>query len=536
MLTHLIIENFAIIKNTEVEFHKGLNIITGETGSGKSIVIEAINIALGGRASSNLVRNGEKKAKVQLRAELDGEEIIIIREISQKGKNLCKINGNLATVSEVSKIGSILADIHGQYDNQILLNQENHLRLLDTYGGSDLLDTMTKYTALFDDYNKAKKELEQILNSRQEQNNQVDFWKFQLKEINDARLLPLEDVDLEESIKIMEHSETIYKNAMNTFSLLSSDDGILDSLGKCSNYLEEIYSFSKDIEDIYSQINEAYFSLQDLPYSLEDISSSLSFSREELDISLSRLHKIDSLKKKYGRDIEGILEYKSDLEKKLELNTNFDEVIDQKQKKLKALKENLLDLGKVLTSKRLEASQKLKNEIEKELKELNFLDARWETELFEQNEPTSNGLEKIEFYIATNKGEIPKPLNKTASGGEISRIMLAIKKILSEYEPLETMIFDEIDTGISGETAAIVGNKLLEISKEKQIICITHLPQISSKANHSYKISKSISEDETFTEIKELDKEEWLFETARLLGGERITESALENAKSLIGM
>ncbi len=535
MINHISIKDFAIIKDTEIDFEDGLNIITGETGSGKSIVIEAVSLALGSRADSSYVRTGCTKAVIQLAGLLDGEEVIITREISSSGKNLCKLNGEIVTLARLNQVSSKMADIHGQYDNQSLLDQEYHIVLLDAYKQQDTQHIKKQVAQLYDSYSRCRLALSKLIRDEKENARKLDFYRFEYDEIKKARLVSGEDAELESRINLLQNSEKIYDNLNQAYSLIyEASPSITESMGTALKSIESISSFSKDIEKLSDELSDLYYRLEDLGSDLRSLKEDVTFSPQELDQALYRLDTIDGLKRKYGRSIEEIIEYSEELRSKLSVSENLDEIKTSMMKELKGLKEKLTDACEVLTLARREKASELEAAIDRELKDLNFNDACVKIAVEPLPEPTSSGSDRVEILITTNKGEPLKPLSKIVSGGETSRIMLAIKNIISSYDNISTLIFDEIDSGISGITASIVGKKLKEISLSHQVICITHLPQIAAAGDHNYKIYKESDDNSTYTYVKALDDEGKVQEIARLLGGTVITDTTLRSARELI--
>lgn len=535
MINHISIKNFAIIENSEIDFHEGLNIITGETGSGKSIVIEAISLALGSRADSSYVRTGTDKAIIQLVAELKGEDVVITREISATGKNLCRLNGEIVTLAQINQVASKLADIHGQYDNQSLLNPEYHIQLLDSYKGEKINPLKEKVSSLYHDFTRCKSSLSKLLSSEKENARKLDFLKFESDEIEKACLSVGEDAVLEEKVLVLQNSEKIYDNLSKSFAALSEESpSILDGLNFALKSIEEISSFSKDITDLSSEFNDAYYKIEDISRTIRTLRDSTVFSPSELDEALARLDLIDNLKKKYGDSIEDILDYYEKIQNQLSLIENYDDEKIKLMRQLKDLKQKLAEACHDLTIARCSNALELEKAIQNELHDLNFKDSVVKLAIEPLDEPTENGADNVEILITTNKGEPLKPLYKIVSGGEMSRIMLAFKNIISSYDMIPTLIFDEIDNGISGITASIVGKKLKDISSSRQILCITHLPQIAACGKHNYRIYKESDDEKTYTTVQELDDTSTVDEIARLLGGAVITESTLRSARELI--
>ena len=535
MINHISIKNFAIIENTEVDFEDGLNIITGETGAGKSIVIEAVSLALGSRADTSSVRTGADKAVVQLAGELDGEEIVITREVSASGKNLCRLNGEIVTLTRLNEVCRRLADIHGQYDNQSLLNPEYHMVLVDSYHKEKTGPAREEVSQKYNSFAQCRSELASLLALEKENARRKDFYRFELDEIDSANLKPGEDNELEERISLLQNSEKIFESIEKSYALLTeASPSLIDGSGACHRAIEEIASYSRELESISAEFGDIYYRLQDLSRSLGEMRENISFSPAELDSLISRLNQIDNLKKKYGSSIDEIITYRDDIVSKLEKIDNFDDEKHRLEKQLIASKNELLAACSILTALRKEIAAELETKILAELSDLNFKDARMEITVEPLSTPTEEGMDKIEILISANRGEPLKPLYKIASGGEMSRIMLAFKNIISSSDMIPTLIFDEIDNGISGITASIVAKKLGEISRQHQIICITHLPQIAAAGDRNYRIYKETDGEKTFTRVEKLSDEEKVSEVARLLGGTTITDTTLKSAKELI--
>ena len=535
MINHISIKNFAIIENTEVDFEDGLNIITGETGAGKSIVIEAVSLALGSRADTSSVRTGADKAVVQLAGELDGEEIVITREVSASGKNLCRLNGEIVTLTRLNEVCRRLADIHGQYDNQSLLNPEYHMVLVDSYHKEKTGPAREEVSQKYNSFAQCRSELASLLALEKENARRKDFYRFELDEIDSANLKPGEDNELEERISLLQNSEKIFESIEKSYALLTeASPSLIDGSGACHRAIEEIASYSRELESISAEFGDIYYRLQDLSRSLGEMRKNISFSPAELDSLISRLNQIDNLKKKYGSSIDEIITYRDDIVSKLEKIDNFDDEKHRLEKQLIASKNELLAACSILTALRKEIAAELETKILAELSDLNFKDARMEITVKPLSAPTEEGMDKVEILISANRGEPLKPLYKIASGGEMSRIMLAFKNIISSSDMIPTLIFDEIDNGISGITASIVAKKLGEISRQHQIICITHLPQIAAAGDRNYRIYKETDGEKTFTRVEKLSDEEKVSEVARLLGGTTITDTTLKSAKELI--
>lgn len=535
MIQHLLIQNFAIIENTEIEFEDGLNIITGETGSGKSIVIEAVSLALGARADSSFVRSGKDKAVIQLAASLDGQDYVITREISATGKNLCRLNGQLVTLGEISALASRIADIHGQYDNQNLRDPRQHLALVDQYRDAEISPLRAEFDAAYAAYKESRGQLDTLLKSEKESRKQADFYRFELAEIQRVDPAPEEDEELTEQIAILQNSEKIFSAVESAYGPLDENEfNVLSLMGNIQSSLESIRNFSREFAETADIFNDAYYGLQDVAARLAGIREQISFRPEELDKLISRLDQIDELKKKYGGSIGDVLAYRDRIQQELSQLENFDELRGTLEQETKQRLRALRTSAAALTGARQASAEALGQAIEAELHDLNFDSARFEIRISAAPAISAEGGDEAEILISTNRGEPLKPLIRVASGGEISRIMLAIKNITGTYDKIPTMIFDEIDAGISGITASIVGRKLREISSSHQIICITHLPQIAACGDANYRICKETDANSTYTHVDRLDEEATVDEIARLLGGEIITETTRRSARELI--
>lgn len=535
MIQHLLIQNFAIISNTEIDFKDGLSIITGETGSGKSIVIQAISLALGARADSSFVRSGENKAIIQLQAEYQDKDYIITREISRNGKNVCKINGSLVTLSEVSSLAKKIADIHGQYDNQQILDPEQHIKLLDSYGSDEVDPVKSDFQLIYEKYKNARLKLNELTSKERENRKKAGFYRFEAEEIEKADLKPGEDLELSERISLLQNSEKIFRSLEQAYQALEGEEqSVMAALSYAKESLSSISSYSGELKDIFKDTENSYYILQDVISKISILRENQDFEPQELDIAISRLVLIDNLKKKYGDTIDDILIYHNKIKNNLSTFENFEEI---KVKLTNEVNENLVLLKEkavLLSDVRRKKAEALSLEIEQELHDLNFSDAKFEIKISPASAITATGRDNVEIFISTNKGEPLKPLIKVASGGEISRIMLAIKNITGNTDNIHTLIFDEIDAGISGKTASIIGKKLKKISQKHQIICITHLPQIAAAGDNNYRIYKKSDDNSTHTFVEELEEDAAVREIARLIGGETITATTLAGAKELM--
>ena len=549
MIINIEIKDFAIIKDLSVDLYPGLNIITGETGSGKSVIIEAVSMALGARADTDYVRKGCDKAVITLTAQTDGkldpmledlgvpndDPMIIRREISSQGRSSCRINGTAVPLSALTKICSKVADIHGQYDNQYLLDPEKHIDILDLYGGKDLAAVKEITRGAYRKYSAASSELLALRRHLAENERQRDLLSFELSEIRAAAPVPGEDEELSDNISFMENAEKIYISLSDAYEkLYSGGEPALSSIGEASDEISSVSSYSEKLSAISERLSSIYYDLEDLASDLRNVRDGSEFSQEDLDNSIARLDVLNALKRKFGGTIDSVLKYAENAERSLSDIENADERRSALERKISLCREEYDAAAARLGRLRQDAAQVLADKVKKELSELNFSRADFAAELLEKN-PSENGNQTAEFLISANAGESLKPLAKVASGGELSRIMLALKRIIGDIDDIPTMIFDEIDTGISGATADVVGSKLRDISKNHQIICITHLPQIAAKADHNYRIEKHSDEISTQSTVVPLSKEERTEEIARLLSGSVITDSARLAAKELLG-
>ena len=538
MISTLNIKNIGIIDDITINFNNGLNILTGETGAGKTLIIGALSILVGGRFSKEMIRNGEEYSYVELclyipenKNSVDGN-IIISREIYLNGRNMCKINGRLVTVNELKNFMQNIIDIHGQNDNQTLFNVSEHIKLLDEFSGKELSNIKKEYTNLYNEYINIKEELKRNYGDEKEKQRKLDLLKYQINEIEIAKLKIGEEEELVEQRKVIANSEKISENLQNASSCIN--ENAVDSIYTAIRCLEKIQNINLEYSNILESLKGTYYEIEEIGRDIEEKSNNLEFDKNDLEMIENRLNIIYSLKRKYGNNVEEILNYKEN--KLQEINTieNLEEYTNQLKKQLLINEEQMLKLCIKMNEIRNLSANIITEKINKELEELEMKNAKFEVKIEFNNEKifTNNGLDKVEFLISSNIGEEPKPLNKIASGGEISRIMLAIKNVLAEVDKVDILVFDEIDTGISGIAANSVGNKLKKISKNHQVLCVTHLASIAAKADYNYYISKKTENNKTSTKIKLLNENESIQEIARIASGE-ITEISLKHALEL---
>lgn len=538
MISTLNIKNIGIIDDITINFNNGLNILTGETGAGKTLIIGALSILAGGRFSKEMIRNGEEYSYVELciyipenKNSVDGN-IIISREIYLNGRNMCKINGRLVTVNELKNFMQNIIDIHGQNDNQTLFNVSEHIKLLDEFSGKELSNIKKEYTNLYNEYINIKEELKRNYGDEKEKQRKLDLLKYQINEIEIAKLKIGEEEELVEQRKVIANSEKISENLQNASNCIN--ENAVDSIYTAIRCLEKIQNINLEYSNILESLKGTYYEIKEIGRDIEEKSNNLEFDKNDLEMIENRLNIIYSLKRKYGNNVEEILNYKEN--KLQEINTieNLEEYTNQLKKRLLINEEQMLKLCIKMNEIRTLSANIITEKINKELEELEMKNAKFEVKIEFNNEKifTNNGLDKVEFLISSNVGEEPKPLNKIASGGEISRIMLAIKNVLAEVDKVDILVFDEIDTGISGIAANSVGNKLKKISKNHQVLCVTHLASIAAKADYNYYISKKTENNKTSTKIKLLNENESIQEIARIASGE-ITEISLKHALEL---
>ncbi|MFR2564044.1 MAG: DNA repair protein RecN [Anaerovoracaceae bacterium] len=535
MIKHISIRNFAIIEKTDIDFHDGLNIITGETGAGKSIMIEAVSLALGSRADTAFVRSGREKATIQMIADYKGTEYIITREISAAGRNLCKVNDEIVTLGHLSMLCKKIADIHGQYDHQSLLNPEYHIRLVDLYKKDIINPAKEEVAALYENYASLRNELKALVTQANKDRREKDFMEYEFRELEAAQLRVGEDDELEDEISLLQNSEKIYDNLSNAYMISCDDEySVQTALKKVSDLLAETGEFSQELSELSSRMSELYYEFEDACHSIRDCRDRTVFSPEDLDTAIARIEVLNKLKNKHGRSIAELIEYRDELGEKLSRIENSSDIKEKLESKLLECRKALISACNRLSEARKASAAELETKITSELQQLNFNDADFHISFSTADSFSAAGTDIVEFMITTNKGESLKPLSKIASGGEMSRIMLAFKKIIGDYDEIPTMIFDEIDSGISGIAASIVGRKLKEIAQNHQIICITHLPQIAAFGEHNYRIEKKSDDKMTFTTVTPLSQEGKTDEIARLLGGANITDTTLQSARELI--
>lgn len=537
MITTLHIKNIGIIDDLSIDLNEGLNVLTGETGAGKTLIIDSLQIISGGRFSKEMIRKGETNSFVEIcmyepedENSIDGN-IIVSREINLNGKNMCKINGRMVTVNELKIFMSKFIEIHGQNDNQSLLDNKFHLKYLDGFIGGNILKIKEEYKEKYQRYLEIKQELKANYGDEKERERKLDLLKYQLDEIEQANLKENEENELEDKRKIMLNSEKISTNLQEAD--ISISENSIDSLNVAIRSLEKIETIDEKYETISSNLKNIYYELQEIGRDISEYKEDIYFDEAERTEVEERLDLIYSLKRKYGNDILEILNYKEEIRKEIEHIENLDEHNQKLKKELKELKSKMTKLAEKLHCIRVEYGKVLSISINKVLEDLEMKNANINIHIdYSQEEFFETGKDEVEFYIRTNLGEDEKQLAKIASGGEMSRIMLAIKKVLADTDKMPVLIFDEIDTGISGKAAGAVAEKLNGISKNHQILCISHLPSIAAIADYNYFISKNVIDERTNTNIKLLNEDETIKEIARISSGE-VNEATIQYAMQL---
>ena len=550
MLSVLKIRNIAIIENAEIEFNKGFNVLTGETGAGKSIILDSINAVLGFRTSRELIRTGETEAEVTALFSFVGEKtigklnelglpqnddnsLLITRTITHD-KNVCRVNNSLTSVSALREIGNTLISIHGQQDNRELLDSETHIGYLDAVAENNSL--LSDYNSVYNEFCKITSQIKSLMTDEAEKARQIDILSFQIDELKKAEITVGEWEELKAKRTEIQNIEKISEGFRNANDALSGGDGFTGAvelvLG-AEKALSQVANFSKDAENLSTKLNDIYYELNDIADTLRFSDGESEYSRNDLEAIEERLDLLYRLSKKYGSTEEEMLEFLCKAEEKLNSLTSSEENLEVLKEQRRVILEKATTLAKKLSECRKETAEKFRTDVMEELRFLDMPSVEFNVQ-FTEVELCENGIDSVEFLISANVGEPPKPIAKIASGGELSRIMLALKNVLSDKDQISTMIFDEVDTGVSGRAATKVAQKLKQVSDGKQVICVTHLAQLAVLADNHYLIEKSAKDGKTYTNVTPLDFEGRKYEIARITGGGEITETQLKNAEEML--
>lgn len=548
MLVHLHVKNLALIEEAEVEFGPGLNILTGETGAGKSILLGSMQLILGGKTSRNMIRENADYALVELLFQLENPrvlkkledldlypeegQILLSRKIMD-GRSISKINGETCTVGQMKAAAVCLLDIHGQHEHQSLLYRDKQLEILDSYGRAQIFPQKTLVEEAYRQYRKSLEELNSLDIDEEQRNREMAFLEFEVTEIENAALMLGEDEELERQYKKLSNARKIMEVLQTVHTITGYENGAGDMTGTALREMAKVTQYDEELESLSQTLNEADSLLNDFHRELSSYLDDLVFDEETFYQVERRLDLINNLKAKYGQEISGILSYRDKQIEKLEKLRKYEEYFQAAKEKVQKAEEKLEEASYELSKIRQEYKEQLEKKVVQGLKDLNFLDVDFAIRFDRRKNYTPNGFDDVEYEISTNPGEMRKPLGQIVSGGELSRIMLALKAILADRDEIETLIFDEIDTGISGRTAQKVSEKMAVIGKHHQVLCITHLPQIAAMADTHFEIEKHVKGSETTTQIHPLNEEDSVKELARLLGGAEITAAVLENAKEM---
>ncbi|MBN7572644.1 DNA repair protein RecN [Clostridium sp. 2-1] len=550
MLIQLNIKNFALIEDMTINFSEGFNILSGETGAGKSIMIDAIDFVLGGKFSKNLIRTGEdrtyvealfslEKSKVsEVLEELDIEYedvLIISRESHASGKNLIKVNGKSLITSQLRKIRAKLLDIHGQHANQELLQRNTHISYLDGFIGDEMINPIGRFSDLRADLIKIREEINRICGN-QDREKLLDYLKFQIEDIEKAKLKKDEEETLKEEYNILANAEKINNSLSISYGILSGNEelNVIDSISKIMHELSNVENHFEKIKKNKQLIEEAFYTLEEASREIRDMAEEIVFDQDALEKVNSRIYEINTYKKKYAPTIPEILDYYEKIKKEYNEILNSEQIIESLKEKEKEILSKMEKEALILHELRVRKSKFLEEKILRELTFVGLEKSRMEISIVRQEEFNEKGFDEVSFLISTNPGEPLMPLEKVLSGGELSRIMLALKCVFAEKDEIPTLIFDEIDTGISGAVAQRVGEKMYQLSDTHQVLCITHLPQIAVLSDHHYFVMKKVKDNKTFTRIKILEKEEKELEISKMLAGDDVTEATLNNVKEMI--
>ena len=550
MLLEISIKNFAIIEEISLNFEKGMTVLTGETGAGKSIIIDAMNMMLGSRATTDVIRHGAPKAEIEGLFAVESnrhltalfeeqglewtDELIIRREILQNGRSVSRINGQMVNLSVLKAVGQHLVDIHGQHDQEELMRPQLHITMLDEFGDAAFFQTKAAYRQTFEDYKRLRKQVVELQRNQQENKARIEMLEFQIAEIEAAALEVEEDVRLEQERQRLLNHKMIADTLTNAYTMLDAEEfSSLSNVRSAMNDLESIEEYDTSYKELSGQLAETFYALEDITKRLEDVVDGLEFDGNRLMQVESRLDLIHSITRKYGGQVKDVLEYLAQITKEYSLLTGSDLSSEDLEKELKRLEKSLVTLAQDLSDQRHTLAQALENEIQQELADL-YMDKALFQVRFSKAKFNREGNEAVEFYISTNPGEDFKPLVKVASGGELSRLMLAIKSAFSRKEGKTSIVFDEVDTGVSGRVAQAIAAKIHKIGQNGQVLAISHLPQVIAAADYQFYIEKISDEHSTVSTVRLLNREERIEEIAKMLAGEDLTEAARQQAEQLL--
>ena len=556
MLQELAIHDFAIIDNLALSFQPGMTALTGETGAGKSIIIDAVGLLAGGRGSVDFIRTGTAKAsleglfdaqanpateaKLQAYGVMDPDQkdtVLLQRELFRSGRNVCRVNGHLVNTATLKAIGETLVDIHGQNEHQQLMHSETHLGLLDAFAGDDLLKIRQQYAEVYHNYQHTLQAVKQKQANEQEWAQRLDMLKFQVNEIQSADLHPHEDTDLSTERERLANFQKINSALQESYALLSDEEvNALDQIGQAMSSMQSIADLDPDFAAIADNLQSAYYSLQDVQNDLSNELDDQEFDEGRLDEVEKRLDLFNQLKRKYGETLDEVIVYGKRAAAELSQMEQAETSVEDLDSTLKESRAQLQKLGSALSKRRHAAAKQLTKAIHEQLASLYMDKTVFSVHFTKAKDFRPDGLDEAVFYIQTNPGEEAKPLAKIASGGELSRLMLAMKTIFARSEGVTAIIFDEVDTGVSGRVAQAIANKISLIAKSSQVLCITHLPQVAAMADHEYVISKNVHDGRTTTQVNKLTAKARVDEIARMLAGEKITKLTVEHAEELLKM
>ncbi|WP_088825617.1 DNA repair protein RecN [Listeria goaensis] len=550
MLQELTIKNLAIIESLSLSFEEGMTVLTGETGAGKSIIIDALGLLVGGRGSSHFIRHGEDKLSLEglfILAEdniaaqktlaengIDATDnmVVLERTMFRSGKNVCRINGKLVTTVLLRDIGSKLIDIHSQHEHQELMHDEFHLTLLDRYSGET--KPLQEYEETFTLYKKAQKEFRDFTKNEQELAQRLDMLQFQNQEIEAAHLEAGEEETLLAEKNILANFEKLNENLNGAYSALQADSGGLSAVSEAMHQMETAKGVSPDFDSVHETIASSYYQLEDAAMQIRQALEQMEFQPEQLNEIENRLAEMNQLKRKYGKKVEDIMAYHLEIQDEIQKLANSEAHVGELSENVERLAKQVAEKATRLTSLRKKAATQLEAQIKQELSQLYMEKAIFEVHFSTKEEYSETGQDEVVFYMSTNPGEPAKPMTKIASGGELSRMMLALKTIFSKHQGITSIIFDEVDTGVSGRVAQAIAEKIYEVSVGSQVLCITHLPQVAAMADHHYYITKNIENERTSTNVEILHGAEKSLEISRMIAGTEVTELAKQHAEEML--